>query len=321
MKKLLDYIFLLRPMLIIPVWTVALLGVRAASWRERGIGPFQFDHYPFTTFTTFDLNLLLMLLLGTLLTGAIFILNQIYDIDSDKENHKLFLLAENHVSIAEARGLYWVLTVVAVAGTFFLNWQLGVLFVFGAWLGFQYSVPRFKVRENAYKAFRNNIIGHGMTAFMFGWVMFTNFNVEGVLKSLPYVFAVGAVYLTTTLPDLRGDTEVAKTTYAVEWGVAKTLKNATWMVALSLVLSILAADYGFSLAAAIALPLYFFAAIRQSVEFAVLAGKIAILGLSLLAAVYFPLYLVVLLLTFTLTRIYYARRFGMAYPVLSGGNN
>lgn len=320
MKKLIDYIFLLRPMLIIPVWSIALLGARAASWRARGINPFQLDHYPFAAFTSYDLNLLLMLLLGALLSGAIFALNQIYDVDSDKENEKLFLLADEHVKISEARILYWVLTVIAIAGAFLLNWQLGVLFVFGGWLGFQYSHPRFKVRESAYKAFRNNIIGHGMAAFMFGWVMYTNFSLEGVIKSLPYVFAVGAVYLTTTLPDIRGDESVGKVTYAVEWGVAKTLKNSAWLVALALVLSIMTADYGFSITAAVTLPLYILAAAKGSVDLAITASKAAILVLSLFAAIYFPLYLVILLAAFGLTRAYYSRRFGMAYPALSGGS-
>jgi len=320
MKKLLDYIFLMRPMLIVPVWTIALLGTRAASWRERGLTPFKLDHYPFATFQSLDANLLLMLLFGTLLAGAIFILNQIYDIESDRQNEKLFLLADGHVSVSEARVLYWVLTVIAIAGAFWLNWQLGILFIVGAGLGFQYSFPPLKVRENAYKAFRNNIVGHGMVAFLFGWVIYTNFSLEGVLKSLPYVFAVGAVYLTTTLPDIKGDVDTGKKTYAAEWGITRTIKNAAWMVVVALILSVMAGDYGFTITAGITAPVLIAAALRNSVDLALIASKIAILVLSLFAAMYFPIYFVILIVTYAATRLYYAKRFGLAYPAFSGHN-
>ncbi len=320
MKKLLDYIFLMRPMLIIPVWTISLLGARAALWRDRGTGIFQLDHFPFASFTPLDLNLLLTLLFGTLLAGGIFILNQIHDIDTDKANGKLFLLAEGHISQSEATKLYWTMTLISIVGAFVVNWQLGVLFVIGALIGFQYSYPRFKVRENAYKAFRNNLLGHGMLAFLFGWVVCHTFDLEGVLKSLPYVFAVGAVYLTTTLPDIEGDARVGKITYAVEWGIPRTIGNAAWMVVLALILSIMAADYSFAITAGITAPIYIVAAMRKSVEIAVLASKIAILSLSVFAALFFPLYLILLLVTLLVTRVYYSKRFGMTYPALSGGS-
>lgn len=180
-----DYLFLMRPMLIIPVWTISLLGARAAGWRERGLSPFEIDRYPASAFTTLDLNLLLVLLLGGLLAGGVFILNQIYDVDSDRANRKLFLLADGHVSRGAAFGLYIAVTVAALLGAFLVNRQLGFLFAVGAWLGLQYSLPRFKVRANPYKAMRNNMLGHGTIAFLFGWVLVQNFNIEGILRSIP----------------------------------------------------------------------------------------------------------------------------------------
>ena len=59
--KLFDYIFLTRPMLIIPVWTIALLGARAAEWRSRGTDPFILDQYPFVDFSPDARQMLLML--------------------------------------------------------------------------------------------------------------------------------------------------------------------------------------------------------------------------------------------------------------------
>ena len=321
--KLLDYIFLMRPMLIIPVWTIALLGARAAEWRSHGNNPFTLDRFPFVDFANDDQQTLIMLGLATLLAGGIFILNQIYDMESDRRNKKLFLIADGHVSLTEAWVLYLLTTTIAVVGGFLLNWQLGLLFVGGALVGLQYSLPLFKLREHPYKAFRNNMIGHGNLAFLFGWVMtvkasgeFTSFNIEGIFKSLPYMLAVGAVYLNTTLPDLEGDRATGKKTYPMEWGLRKTLRTSLLMTASAILLSIMTADYAFAIAAAISLPLFYVAMNRNSVPLATLATKAAILALSLFAAIYFPLYLIVVLLVIVATRIYYAARFSVTYPVL-----
>jgi 4-hydroxybenzoate polyprenyltransferase len=316
--KLFDYIFLTRPMLIIPVWTIALLGARATEWRSRSNNPFTLDRYPFVDFSQDDRQMLLTLAVATLLAAGIFILNQIYDVESDRRNKKLFLIAEGHVSLTEAWVLYILTTTIAVVGAFLVNWQLGFLFVGGAIVGAQYSIPWFNLREHPYKSFRNNMLGHGTLAFMFGWVMTQNFNIEGLIRSLPYVFAVGAVYLNTTLPDLEGDKASGKRTYALEWGLEKTLRISFWMTAVGFLLSIMIADYAFALAAGLSLPFFAVAWRHKSLKESVLASKIAILLLSLFAAIYFPPYLAIFLIVVVATRIYYSARFSIKYPVLTG---
>jgi 4-hydroxybenzoate polyprenyltransferase len=316
--KLFDYIFLTRPMLIIPVWTIALLGARAAEWRSRGANPFTLDRYPFVDFSQDDRQMLLTLAMSTLLAGGIFILNQIFDVESDRHNKKLFLIADGHVSLTEAWVLYILTTTVAIVGAFLVNWQLGFLFAVGALVGLQYSLPWFNLREHPYKSFRNNMVGHGTLAFLFGWVLTQNFNIEGIIKSLPYVLAVGAVYLSAALPDLEGDKATGKKTYPMEWGLGKTLRTSFWMIVAAVVFAILFADYAFALAAAISLPFFFAAWNHRSLAEATLASKVSILALSLFAAIYFPPYLAIVLLVVMATRIYYAARFSIKYPVLTG---
>ncbi len=318
MTKLLDYIFLMRPMLIVPVWTISLLGARSALWRERGISPITLDRFPFMSFTTSDLDLLIMLGLSTLLAGGVFILNQIFDAESDRVNKKLFLIAEGHVQIREAWVLYFLATSIALIGAFILNWQLGCLFAAGAWFGFQYSYPHFRLREHPYKSFRNNVVAHGTLAFLFGWVMYLNFNIEGIIKSFPYFLAVGAVYLNTTLPDAKGDEATGKSTYGIVLGTARAQQYAFLMVLGGLIFSVLIADYAFTVTAAISLPFFFTAWSRESVSVSTLASKVAIITLSILAAVFFPIYAAILIFTIVLTRIYYERRFQISYPILTG---
>jgi len=162
------------------------------------------------------------------------------------------------------------------------------------------------------------MVGHGILAFLFGWVLTQNFNIEAIIKSLPYFLAVGAVYLNTTLPDLEGDKAVGKKTYPMEWGLGKTLRTSFWMIIAAVVLAILFADYAFALAAAISLPFFYAAWNHRSQTEATLATKVSILALSLFAAIYFPPYLAVVLLVVVATRIYYSARFSIKYPVLTG---
>lgn len=314
--KLLDYLFLHRPMLIIPVWTIALLGTRAALWPERSPNPFQLVHFPFADFSGGDARLVVMLFLAALAAGAAFIINQIYDIESDRKNNKLFLLSEGHLSVKEAWALYFLSTAVAIAAGFVLNWQLAILFAGGALLGLQYSYPKFRVRSDPYKSFRNNMLAHGMLAFLFGWVMVKNFDIAGVLKSIPYMLGVAALYLNTTLLDMKGDEATGKLTYAIEWGVAKTQSIAVVLVACGLITSVLTADYAFTIAAGATLPFVIAARVKQSLKLSTLSTKVAILALSFFAVIFFPIYLAFLVVTLASARLYYARRFSLAYPVL-----
>ncbi|MCK4255704.1 hypothetical protein KAX35_02355, partial [candidate division WOR-3 bacterium] len=73
---LLDFIFLLRPILLIPVWIIFLLGYYRAGGTMLGD-----SRYLMPGFIVF-----------TLLMGAIYIINQIADIETDRINNKLFIL-------------------------------------------------------------------------------------------------------------------------------------------------------------------------------------------------------------------------------------
>lgn len=314
--KLLDYLFLHRPTLIVPVWTIALLGTRAASLPGRSGNPFLTDRCPFVNFLRSDLDLLLMLVLAGLVAGAAFVLNQIYDIETDRKNEKLFLLPQGHVTVSEAWILYGTSSIVGIAGGFYLNWQFGILLVAGALLGIQYSHPLFKVRKDSYKSFRNNMLAHGMLAFLFGWVMVKNFDIEGILKSVPYMFGVGALYLNTTLLDIKGDEATGKQTYAVEWGATKTQTVAIVLTFCGLITSVMTADYAFTIGAAVTLPFLFAARLNNSLKLSTLATKVAILALSIFSVIFYPIYLIFLIVTIALSRIYYGRRFSIKYPTI-----
>lgn len=90
------------------------------------------------------------------------------------------------------------------------------------------------------------------------------------------------------------------------------------MVVVALLLSVMTADYGFTLAAGISAPIFIMAALRNSVETSTLATKLSILALSVFACIHYPLYILLLAGTILATRIYYPRRFNVNYPALFG---
>ncbi|HTY08845.1 MAG TPA: hypothetical protein VMF29_06745, partial [Candidatus Edwardsbacteria bacterium] len=81
----LDYLFVLRPILLVPAWTMLLVGHYQGSATHR---------------MTWRLPGRLWLALGLYsgLMGAVYIVNQIFDVETDRLNRKLFLVADGFVS-------------------------------------------------------------------------------------------------------------------------------------------------------------------------------------------------------------------------------
>ncbi|OPZ72632.1 MAG: UbiA prenyltransferase family protein [bacterium ADurb.Bin478] len=90
--KRLDYLFVLRPTLFYPVWTVALAG----HWAQARTTPAMQGGAASET-------LLALYLAGlTLVLGASFLINQTMDIQSDQLNNKLYLIANGNISLRAA---------------------------------------------------------------------------------------------------------------------------------------------------------------------------------------------------------------------------
>ena len=112
-----------------PVWTILLLGHhRSAVLSGQSNLPG------------------LILLLVTFLVGAVYLLNQIYDVDSDRINRKLFFLAEGCISKKNAISQTVLLNLISIIPAYFISLELGVLFTLGFLFGFFYSAPPFSLK-------------------------------------------------------------------------------------------------------------------------------------------------------------------------------
>jgi 1,4-dihydroxy-2-naphthoate octaprenyltransferase len=140
---------------------------------------------------------------------------------------------------------------------------------------------------------------------------------QAAIYSLPYFFAVVAVFIGTTLPDIEGDREVGKRTPGVALGIRYSAVVMTLSLMVALLSGLAFLDVLFLIAANICLPFYLAAVIKPSVRKAVIAVKISILLLSIVACWRFWPYAILLVGLFIFTRIYYHYRFGMVYPQLT----
>lgn len=299
MLKYLDYLFLIRPVLMPPVWTILLLG-HARSSQISG-----------------ENNLPgLAVLLVTFLVGGVYVLNQIFDIESDRLNQKLFFLAKGYISRKSAVVETILLNSLSVIPVFLISLQLGLLFLLGMIFGFLYSAPPFSLKNRPFGGLILNALAHGNLAFLIGWSMNRSASPQSLLFSLPYMFAVAAIYLNTTIPDMEGDRKAGKTTLAVKWGKKNTVVLACCLVAVAMVLSFLVRDIPFLLASSLLFPFFVYSALSNRERQIILATKVSILLLSVAAGIFYPWYFAVLILGFVGTRLYYKARFSLDYPTL-----
>ncbi len=299
LMKYLDYLFLTRPVLMPPVWTILLLGYHRAS-----------------PFSTYDYSLALVFLLMSFSTGAVYILNQIHDIESDRINKKLFFLAEGYISLKNAWVEIVILILTGIIGAFMVSFQLGILFIIGFLFGFLYSTPPFSLKNRHIWGLLANASGHGSLTFLIGWCITANLSLKAFLFSLPYFFAVAAVYLDTTLPDIQGDIKVKKITLGVKLGIPQ----ATWLsvvfILSSLFLALIVKDRAFTVAGVLCFPFFLSAALTKKTKQVILSNKMAVLFLTLAAAFFYPWYFIILFFGFLGTRVYYRTRFNMTYPTI-----
>jgi 4-hydroxybenzoate polyprenyltransferase len=299
MLRYLDYLFLVRPVLMPPVWTILLLGHRRSS-QLSGEG-----HLPG-----------LAVLLAFFLVGAVYVLNQIFDIESDRLNEKLFFLAKGYISRRSAVFEAVLLNLISVIPAFLISLQLGLLFLLGMVFGFLYSVPPLSIKNRPFGALALNAMAHGNLVFLIGWSMNHSLSIESLVFSLPYMFAVAAIYLNTTIPDLEGDERVGKITLSVKWGKERVIMLSPILVAAAITLAAILKDIPFLIASSSSFPFFILSALSKGERHIVLATKVSILFLSIAVGIFYPWYFAILAFGFVGTRLYYKARFNLDYPAL-----
>lgn len=317
-KKFLDCFFLLRIPLLAPVWTIFILGWITGT-----------EHLPIGGQFTGELahgtiaRLWILLTGFSLLVASIYVVNQIVDIESDRINHKLFLLPHGFVSVRTAWILAGFCAASGLAIASFFGTVFIALFIGSLLLGILYNLPPASLKNRAWGGICANSFGHGMLAFLVGWycakypgTLSSESIKAGILSSIAPALANGAVFLATTIPDALGDQKTGKKTFCVRYGPRKTAV-ASFLLCAGAAATSLAMEYHawvMMVTSFVSLFLFLYLALSTRQELAFRAFKWPVFILSAGVTLYVPLYGMLITVTFFGSKLYYKHRFGIDYP-------
>jgi len=309
--KILDYFFVLRPILFFPGWSTLLAGYFIASNKELYFNLdtiLQLDYY--------TISILLISFAASM--GASFLLNQLEDIESDLKNKKLFFLAEGLLSPKAVKWEAFILSIFSLYLAYSIN--LNVLYAMLAFLlitGYAYNYKPFVLKDKPLGSLIANAL-MGALAFILGMLAVNPMSWVVLTSLLPYLMFNTALYFFTTLPDVAGDKKSKKRTYAVIYGLNFVTNLAIVFFIAAIILAFILQDY---FALLFLLPsLIFFVKLftKKGIENTIKTTKHTLLFFGIAICLKIPFYLIVMIAIFALTKWYFKKRFNYNYPNLKG---
>lgn len=298
--KIIDFIFAARPMLLLPTWSIFLITSRL-KWGG----------------SKFDYDSALILISVTLITIGAYLINQIYDYESDKLNKKLGFLQRGIIKKSEMMAVYIVTSILPLIAGFCVNYKSGLVMVVMVVLGYLYSAPPARLKDRPWLGLLTNAIAYGVLVPLsvpnYAYSI-DNYRIHIVIC---FFSMVAAAYLLTIIPDREGDRNSGKITLAARWPDRPIITIAIFFLAVALYSAYTLNNIFLIIISALSIVLFLMALVAGKSGVMLFACKFPILLLSLLGGYYYPTYLVFLLVLLILTRIYYKKRFGMTYPRLN----
>ena len=251
--------------------------------------------------------------------GGVYILNQIIDRESDKENRKLFLISDGYIPLKYAYMemiSLWILSFLMIIP---FSSLYKVLFIVSFVFGILYSLPPFHFKARPFLDLFSNAFGYGILNFAIGWLTAGKYSNAMWLHGIPYFLAVGGVFINTTIPDIPGDKSAGEITTGVFLGEKLSLYIAFIFIIGSAVFSFLLKDWFCFSVSIISLPFFLVAAIKSSLKYVLYSIRIPAPLLILIISIVYPYFFLLLVVMFFFLKIYYKKRFNFNYPgVLSG---
>ncbi|MDZ7859271.1 MAG: UbiA family prenyltransferase [Candidatus Krumholzibacteriota bacterium] len=301
-----DYIFLLRPIILIPVWTFFLLGAyHGADIAGKSTG----NHL-----------LLYGILSFTALLGAVYIINQITDKETDLANNKLFLIPRGIIKVKAAWTETFILILVSfITAALLLPGRFIIILILSLMLGLAYSIEPLRFKRRPVLDIASNALGSGILNTLAGWMVVSG-RIEGWEILLPYPLAVASVHLITTIADTEGDRKSKLKTSGVILEQRAGVIISLILMALSVAAAIIVENKTAMYASLFSLPFFLFPLFSKikalSEKRILLPAKISTLIFSIAAGVIFKLYIPYLAAVLLITRVYYKLRFQISYPAL-----
>jgi 4-hydroxybenzoate polyprenyltransferase len=309
--RLADSFFVMRPVVLIPVWGFALFGYYRGKSIALSDVSACWTHPDFVPFS--------LILIFSLSVACVYALNQIADIAADKKNGGLPLLASGVVSraygyiVAAVTALLTILIPVLTG-----HMTLAFLSIAAIIIGFLYSFKPTFFSGRPFLDFLTNAFGFGIIAFACGWYCSGNqpSDPRFFKAALPYFFLMCAGSISSTIPDMIGDRETGKTTTAVLFGARGAHVIALFCLCIASVDALVMKDPLALLCSGAALPvylLYLFIPIKILEES---TYKIGGLLCMIAAALFSPWFAVFSSATVLATWMYFRLRHHVSYPSL-----
>jgi len=310
--KVFDYFFVTRPILYFPGWATLIAGYFAA------FSGFNFLRDGVNHLIGVDSRLLIGLVAFGAAMGGSFILNQLADVETDRNNNKLFFFGEGLISVQTGFIESFLLIFVALFLGLKVHWMLTIaIALFILITGYLYNFAPFNYKNKPIAGLVMNML-MGWLAFIIGWLLIKPIGMAALVQSLPFLFFNTGLYFLTTLPDVRGDREAGKITFPVKYGFGKTVYFSFVAFLISLLISILLQNYFLIFVALLSLPFYALLIVKKDISRAILTVKYGITFFCLMISVLYPLFFLILFVIFFATRVYYKFRFDFQYPTFNG---
>ncbi len=309
--RLLDLLFLMRPILLVPVWGFSLFGYfRAKTNSLREVNSLWNDS---------SLPVCSLLFLFSLSVGAVYIFNQIADIEVDKKNGGLPLLASDIVKRNDALVFAFLLSGVSIITPLFTEYKtISILSLLALIIGLLYSFKPFYFSGKPFCDFLSNALGYGVIAFGAGWIcggktlMEANF----LYTALPYFLLMCAGSISSTLPDRAGDYSEQKNTTAVVFGNQKAHLIATFLLLNAAIAAIIEGDFLALICSAAPFPFYLCYIFKPTEFFMESTYKIGGAMTMLCSGLIIPLLIPAGIIVFFATWLYFRLRHNVSYPSL-----
>lgn len=302
--RLLDYVFILRPTVIVGMWVFFVSGAALAS-RARSL---RFSPlYP-------SGDVLLAFLVSTLILGGGCLLNQIADVESDRVNEKLFFLPRGIVSMRAA----WLelAAVWALAALLSIPLSLHFKLVAAAALvvNITYSAPPVRAKSRFPLDMIWNGLGFGFASVAAGWAAVSRLDPIVVPLGLTYTLAVAGVTASTTIPDEEGDRAAGLATTAAVMGERPASLLTMVLVGAAAVCGAFLRDPVSFFGSVLSLPLFVRAHLTGARKHRIEANQLMVAIFAIVVAVRAPYLLALLSAVYFGSRAYYRKRFGLTYP-------
>jgi len=201
------YIFITRPVNVILTFLVVVVGAFICVISDYSI-----------------YIILLAALSAALTAGAGNIINDIYDKEADKINHPERSLAKGLINSRNAWIEYFILTLLAVAASSFINQTALAIVILSSVLLYLYSarLKKIPLLGNITVAYLTGL------AFIFGGIAVNN--VRGALIPAVFAFLINFIReLIKDMDDIEGDTKVRVQTFPKRFGMKATILLITFL--------------------------------------------------------------------------------------------